>query len=122
MFFLERCAVWIRGDVDRSHVVGSDEILRHDVSRDLLFGFGVVGRSDSSGTGSDDIGRQCVGHAKGKRGHQTQSWGRERFVMVCTTGGIGGHVTEMGEMVPTGIGWSGPSAVIESVSASKPRS
>ena len=56
-FFLERCAVWIRGDVDRSHFDGSDEIFRHDVGCDLLFGFGVVGRSDSSGTGSDDIGR-----------------------------------------------------------------
>jgi hypothetical protein len=80
--FFERCAVWIRGDIDRSHVVGPDEILRHHVGRNLLFGFGVVGRSDSSGTGSNDIGRWCVGDAKGKRGHQTESWGWERFVMV----------------------------------------
>ena len=81
-FFFERCAVWIRGDVDHSHVVGSDEILRHNVGRDLLFGFGVVVRSDSSGAGSDDIGRWSVGDTKGKWGHQTQWWGRERFLMV----------------------------------------
>ncbi len=37
-------------------------------------------------------------------------------------GGVGGHLTNTGSMVPIGVGWRGPVIVIDSVSASNPRS
>ena len=57
-------AKWIRGDINHSHVVLSDEIVRNEISGDLFLGVLFIVRFDLGGASGNSLWLGFVSDAK----------------------------------------------------------